>query len=119
MTASWCAISEGCDYKLYWRGLTATPRLTRTSGIATATWRESLALRGISRGPGRCQKGGRQPVRRASAAEFVTACGYQRVDALTCGFLVRSTQLWAVNAKDGIPRQLDRRPAHMNRKRFW
>src|SRR5258706_579013 len=37
MTASWCAISGCCDYKLYWRGLTATPRLTRTSGIATAT----------------------------------------------------------------------------------
>jgi len=23
MTASWCAISGCCDYKLYWRGLTA------------------------------------------------------------------------------------------------
>jgi hypothetical protein len=35
-------------------GLTATPPLTRTSGIATATWRKRLATRGISSGPRRC-----------------------------------------------------------------
>ena len=30
------------------------PRPTRNSGIATATWRERLASKGISRGPRRC-----------------------------------------------------------------
>src|SRR6516225_9622500 len=30
------------------------PRLTWTSGIATATWRKRLASRSISRGPRRC-----------------------------------------------------------------
>src|ERR1700692_1126728 len=48
----WLSVKSGCcDYKLSWRGLTAIPRLTRTSGIATARWPRSLASRGISRGP--------------------------------------------------------------------
>src|SRR6516165_10484613 len=33
-------------------------RLTRISGIATATWRERLASKGISPGPRRCHDGG-------------------------------------------------------------
>ncbi len=37
------------------RRLTAMPRRTRTSGTATATWREPLATRDISRGPTRCR----------------------------------------------------------------
>src|SRR5208283_6099991 len=39
------------------------PRLTRTCGIATATWRDRLALRDISRGPRRCHDGGRAVLR--------------------------------------------------------
>ena len=40
-----------------WRGLTAMTRLTRTSGIATATWRKRLASKDISRGPRPCHDG--------------------------------------------------------------
>jgi hypothetical protein len=57
--ASHCTNSPCCGCGLYWRGLTAMPRLTRTPGIATATWRERLASRGISSGPRRCHNGGR------------------------------------------------------------
>ena len=35
-------------------GALTAARLTRTFGIATATWRKRLATRGISRGPRRC-----------------------------------------------------------------
>src|ERR1700691_2557300 len=35
------------------------PQLTRTSGIATATWRERLASEDISPGPRRCHDRGR------------------------------------------------------------
>jgi len=42
-----------CGCGLYRRGLTATTMLTRTTGIATATWRKRLILKGISRGPRR------------------------------------------------------------------
>ena len=46
-TTGWLSVKSGCcDYKLYRRGLTATPRLTRTSGTATATWRETLEFDG-------------------------------------------------------------------------
>ncbi len=51
------ARSGCCGCGRYWRGLTAMPRLTATSGIATATWRKRLASRGISRGPRRCHDG--------------------------------------------------------------
>jgi hypothetical protein len=47
-TASSYATSCCCDYTLYWRGLTAMPRPTRTCGIATATRPERLATRDIS-----------------------------------------------------------------------
>src|SRR6201993_4864962 len=54
VTIQLCATSGCSDCKRYWRGLTAMPRLTRTCGIATATWRERLATRGISPGPRQC-----------------------------------------------------------------
>ena len=39
--------------------LTAMPRLTRTLGTATVTWRKRLASKDISRGPRQCHNGGR------------------------------------------------------------
>src|ERR1700677_3049218 len=53
---SLCARSGCCGCALVWRRLTARPLRTRTSGIATATWRKRLALRGISSGPRQCNK---------------------------------------------------------------
>jgi hypothetical protein len=53
------AKSGCCGCTRYWRGLTVMPGLTRTSGIATARWRDRLALKGISRGPRRCHDSGR------------------------------------------------------------
>src|SRR6476661_11271399 len=53
-----CGRSGCCDHALCWRGLAAMTRLTRTSGIATATWRDRLALKGISRGPRKCRDAG-------------------------------------------------------------
>src|ERR1700739_1211409 len=53
----WSCVRSGCfGCGLFWRGLTEMPRLTRTSGIATATWRERLASRGTSPGPRRCHE---------------------------------------------------------------
>ena len=49
-----CATSGCCGCVRCWRGLTAMPRSTTSSGIATATWRKRLASRGISPGPRRC-----------------------------------------------------------------
>ena len=49
-----CATFCCCDYGLSWHGHAATPRLTPTSGIGTATWRKRMASRGISRGPRQC-----------------------------------------------------------------
>ena len=46
-TVSLCARSGCCGCGLVWRGFTAAPRLlTRTSGIATATWPNRLASKG-------------------------------------------------------------------------
>ena len=47
-----------CGCGLCWRGLRAMTRLMRSYGIATATWRERLASKDISRGPRRCHDGG-------------------------------------------------------------
>src|SRR5271156_4988620 len=54
-TVLFCAMSGCCGCGRCWHGLATTPRLTRTSRIATATWRERLASKGISRGPTRCR----------------------------------------------------------------
>jgi len=54
-----CATSGWYGCGLCWRGLTTMPRVARTLGIATATWRERLASKGISRGPRRWHDGGR------------------------------------------------------------
>ena len=48
-----CATSGCCGCARCWRGLTAMTWLTRTSGIATAPWRNRLASKDISRGPRR------------------------------------------------------------------
>jgi hypothetical protein len=46
------------------------PWLTRTSGIATATWRERLASRDISAGPRQCHDGCRSVLLSAIAARL-------------------------------------------------
>ena len=48
------AESGCCGCGLSWHVLAAIRRLTCSSGMATATWRELLALTGISPGPRRC-----------------------------------------------------------------
>ena len=63
MRVSGYARSGCCGCGLDLRGLTAMRRLMRTCGIATATWRDRLASRGISPGPRRCHDGGRIGVR--------------------------------------------------------
>jgi hypothetical protein len=50
--------TPSCGCGLFWRGRRAMPRLTRTCGTASATWRNRLASRGISRGPRRCHDAG-------------------------------------------------------------
>src|SRR5271154_7365276 len=48
-----------CGCGLYWHEPMATTPPIATIGIATATWRERLASKDISRGPRRCPDGGR------------------------------------------------------------
>jgi hypothetical protein len=50
--------TPSCGCGLFWRRRTAMSRLTRTCGTASATWRNRLASRGISRGPRRCHDAG-------------------------------------------------------------
>jgi len=50
-----------CGCARYWHSRAAMPRLRRTSGIATGTWRKRLASRGISRGPRRCHDDTTEP----------------------------------------------------------
>src|SRR5258705_13571802 len=48
-----CETSGCCGSGLCWRGLTAMPGRTRTSGIGAARWRNRLASKATSPGPRR------------------------------------------------------------------
>ncbi len=52
---------------------------TRTSGIATATWRKRLASKDISRGPRRCYEGDRKEIRFKCEAAFARHAGVAQI----------------------------------------
>jgi len=78
------ARSGCCGCGLFWRGLTAMTRPTRTCGIATATWRKRLASRGISIGPRRCHDRRRCPLRDTGRTPLTKAAPPWRLSAEPC-----------------------------------